>query len=171
MNLLSRLLWLLTVGGGSILVDQLTKQVASQTLSPLLSSLYLDGMLRLIYAENTGIMQSVGSHLPQPVKDLLFTLLPALLFLTLLVYVLLSRQKSRLDLMAFSLLIGGGLSNVIDRLLHDGAVIDFIYVVLWGRMTGIFNLADLAISAGCTILILQALNRRGFKRSQEHGSR
>lgn len=53
---------------------------------------------------------------------------------------------------ALALIIGGGLSNIVDRLTR-GCVIDFIDLKVWPA----FNLADAAISVGTGILILSLL--------------
>ncbi|MDJ0806076.1 MAG: signal peptidase II [Gammaproteobacteria bacterium] len=142
-----------------LLIDQITKQLASQTLSPLISKVWLNGVVRLIYAENTGIMQSIGDDLPGEIRLGLFTLLPSLLIIGLLLVVFLRRQPSRIFLIGSSLVIGGGMGNLLDRLFNEGAVIDFVYLVLWGRMTGIFNFADLSITIGTVVLIFLGLAR------------
>lgn len=144
----------------SILLDQLTKAVAKQTLSPLISKVYLDGGVRLIYAENTGVFSSFGAGLPSELKSILFTLLPVLAFLALLLAILIWRGLSTATLVGASLLIGGGLSNVLDRLLHQGAVIDFVSINVLGYSSSIFNLADLAISLGMVLLAGAWVSRR-----------
>ncbi|MEN8180417.1 MAG: signal peptidase II [Pseudomonadota bacterium] len=159
MSLLHRFLLVAPVLALSILFDQVTKAVAGSTLSPLISTAYLDGVLKFIYTENTGIMFSIGIGLPDTLKYGLFTLLPSLLFVVFLVTIFVRQEMSRLALIACSLIIGGGMSNVIDRLVNDGAVIDFIYLDLWGRLTGIFNIADVAISAGSAVLLIHTLVR------------
>jgi signal peptidase II len=47
---------------------------------------------------------------------------------------------------------GGGLSNLLDRILHDGGVTDFIIVAVGSLNTGIFNMADVYILSGSFIL-------------------
>ena len=50
-----------------------------------------------------------------------------------------------------ALIIGGGLGNLIDRILNQGAVIDFMNIGIGPIRTGVFNVADLAILAGIFI--------------------
>ena len=57
------------------------------------------------------------------------------------------------------MVIGGGLSNVLDRLTNDGAVIDFIFFVLGEVITDIFNLADLVITIGAAIMLIAYLGK------------
>lgn len=53
---------------------------------------------------------------------------------------------------AIALVIGGRLSNLIDRLLHDGLVVDFLQVGVGPLHTGIFNRADVAIMDSLALL-------------------
>ncbi len=52
--------------------------------------------------------------------------------------------------MAF--ITGGGLSNLLDRLIGDGGVTDFMIVGTGYLQTGIFNLADVFILSGSFVL-------------------
>jgi signal peptidase II len=49
------------------------------------------------------------------------------------------------------LIVGGGVSNLIDRLRYGGYVVDFLNVGIGSLRTGIFNVADMAIMAGVII--------------------
>jgi len=66
--------------------------------------------------------------------------------------------------LAFSLIIGGAIGNVIDRLLH-GAVVDFLYFHVGAFSWPAFNVADAAITVG-VVLMLWAHFRPGNKHSQ-----
>lgn len=61
-------------------------------------------------------------------------------------------------LIGFALIIGGGggggIGNLIDRIIH-GSVIDFFQIRLGFFQTGIFNIADIAVTNGVFILLLQ----------------
>jgi signal peptidase II len=61
---------------------------------------------------------------------------------------------SWLALVGLALVAGGGLANWLDRMLHDGAVTDYVSLGVGGLRTGIFNLADLAIVAGVAAFLL-----------------
>lgn len=53
-----------------------------------------------------------------------------------------------------ALFLGGGVSNLLDRLIH-GTVIDFMNVGIGPLRTGIFNVADMAIMLGAGIIVLE----------------
>ncbi len=81
------------------------------------------------------------------------------LIAALLIIHLLRKYDSRaLFCLALSLILGGALGNVIDRLLH-GHVIDFLDFYLRGWHWPTFNLADSAISCGVALLVLDELRQ------------
>jgi signal peptidase II len=75
-----------------------------------------------------------------------------------IVWLLRTHGGQRLFSWALSLILGGALGNVIDRLLH-GYVVDFIQLHAAGRYFPSFNVADSAITLGAVLLILDELMR------------
>ncbi len=75
-----------------------------------------------------------------------------------IVWMLRSHAGQRLFSFALSLILGGALGNVMDRLLH-GYVVDFIQVHYGGWYFPSFNVADSAISVGAACLILDEILR------------
>jgi len=73
----------------------------------------------------------------------------------LLLYVATSRRLQVTQVIAFSLMIGGGAGNLIDRIFNHGAVIDFVNLGVGNLRTGVFNAADVEILAGIALLLLQ----------------
>jgi signal peptidase II len=71
----------------------------------------------------------------------------------------LRRAESRVVAMALGAIVGGALSNVIDRLRY-GAVVDFIQAHLGAWSWYVFNVADAAIVCGVATLLLDSLLRR-----------
>ena len=68
----------------------------------------------------------------------------------------LRRAESRLVATALGVIVGGALSNVLDRL-RFGAVVDFIHAHLGAWSWYVFNLADAAIVCGVAALVLDSL--------------
>ena len=65
--------------------------------------------------------------------------------------------KSVLSLaLAYTLILGGALGNLFDRIVH-GYVVDFISVHYAGWYFPAFNIADMAITAGAMLLIIDML--------------
>ena len=75
-----------------------------------------------------------------------------------IVWMLRRHGHQRLFAWALSLILGGAVGNVIDRLLH-GYVVDFLDFHLAARHFPAFNVADAAISVGAALLILDELRR------------
>lgn len=67
------------------------------------------------------------------------------------------RTTSSLAAMGFALILGGALGNLRDRVLHDGAVFDFLALHLGGMPLFVCNLPDIFISAGAVLLLLDML--------------
>ncbi|MBT9597113.1 MAG: lipoprotein signal peptidase [Vitreoscilla sp.] len=76
----------------------------------------------------------------------------------LIVWMLKKHPAQSLFCFAITMILGGALGNVIDRLLH-GYVVDFIQLHYAGRAFPSFNLADSAITLGAICLVLDELLR------------
>ena len=75
-----------------------------------------------------------------------------------MVWMLRSHAGQKLFGLAISLILGGAIGNVVDRLLH-GYVVDFLDFY-WGAWHfPAFNVADAGISVGATLLILDEILR------------
>lgn len=78
---------------------------------------------------------------------------------TVFIIVMLRRHGGQtLFAWALSLILGGAIGNVVDRLLH-GYVVDFIQLHWAGWYFPSFNVADSAISVGAVLLIWDELRR------------
>lgn len=75
-----------------------------------------------------------------------------------IVWMILKHPGQTLFCLAVTLILGGAVGNVVDRLLH-GHVIDFIQVHWAGWYFPSFNVADSAITIGAALLILDELRR------------
>ena len=134
--------------------DQGTKRAARAGLDGKPPVFLVDRVLVLRYVENEGAFLSLGAQLPRPVRTLIFIAFPLVVLGIMIVYILRRGRIPWAMLVGFSLIVGGGLGNLIDRLLRDGRVGDFIMVGVGGLRTGIFNFADMAVLAGCAVLLL-----------------
>ena len=75
-----------------------------------------------------------------------------------IVWMLRRHGQQKLFSAAISLILGGAIGNVLDRLLH-GYVVDFIQVHYAGWYFPSFNVADSAITVGAVLLVLDELLR------------
>jgi signal peptidase II len=150
MKKLTILLLVLTASVGS---DQITKYTAKYYLEGQGVYRFIGDTFRLGYSENTGAFLGLGSSLPQNVRTFIFSVLVAIFLLGFLIYIIKSASVSKTDVIASGLIIGGGFSNLIDRLVNNGAVIDFMNLGIGSLRTGIFNVADMAIMLGAFLLL------------------
>ncbi|MBM4259806.1 MAG: signal peptidase II [Deltaproteobacteria bacterium] len=139
--------------------DQATKLVAKRQLVPGEILSYAGDTFRLQYAENSGAFLSLGASLPHHWRQWLFTILTGVFLVGLLIYLLVSKSLTRLSLICLSLVCAGGIGNLIDRIAYDGRVVDFLNVGIGPLRTGIFNVADMAITFGALALLLESLRK------------
>lgn len=155
MKFLPKLTLVLVILTSCIGCDQATKLVAKQKLMPGEIFSYAGDTLRLQYAENSGAFLSLGASLPDHWRQLLFTFLTGVFLAGLLIYLLASKTLTRFSLVCLSLVCAGGIGNLIDRIAYDGRVVDFLNVGIGPLRTGIFNVADMAITFGALLLLLE----------------
>jgi signal peptidase II len=144
--------------------DQVSKHLATAHLMGGPTRSYFGDSLRLQYAQNTGGFLSLGAKLPPGVRTALFSVGTALLLGACVVVILRIRRPTPLTL-GLTLVVAGGVSNLWDRLTH-GAVTDFLNLGLGPLRTGIFNIADMAIMTGITLVLLSS----GFGRRKSHNT-
>jgi signal peptidase II len=133
--------------------DQMSKTAARSLLASGAAQSYLGDSLRLQLVENPGSFLSLGASLPEHFRFALFTAAVAALLIGLVAASLFARRLEPWRTVALALVAGGGISNLIDRLLYNGRVTDFLNVGIGGLRTGIFNVADMAIMAGALLLL------------------
>ncbi len=104
-------------------------------------------------ASNTGGAWSLFSTFP---KTLLVVRIA--IILSLLSYALFFNKERKRDL-PFMLIITGALANIADTFIY-GSVVDLFHFVLWGYSFPIFNVADMLIFFGVTIMIFQELLKK-----------
>ena len=129
-----------------LIADQYTKHLA-RGLREAGSIVY--GPLTLVYTENLGAFLSLGERLPPNVREWLFSGAVAIGLIAVGIYLV---RKPDVPL---SLVFAGGVGNLIDRLRFHGRVTDFLYLQAGPLHTGVFNVADMAITAGAIWLLIE----------------
>lgn len=147
-----------------VVCDQLSKQIAEATLV-LYDPVAVLPSFNLMLAYNTGaafsFLAGAGGW-----QRWFFLVLALTISIVLLIWLLRLKPQQKLQAAALALILGGAIGNVIDRALF-GHVIDFIdlyhdvFAGWWFfSKTGhwpAFNIADMAISSGAILLIIDAL--------------
>lgn len=132
--------------------DQVSKAVAADMLATGTERSLLFDVVRLVYAENQGGFLSLGAGLSPVVRTIVFSGLTALGLVALTAFAVRRRRVDGLATLGLVLLISGGFSNWIDRVVR-GSVVDFLNVGVGWLRTGIFNIADVAIMVGALIFL------------------
>lgn len=142
-----------------IVFDLLSKWLAIQCLADNSQTTLLPGVLYLHLVRNNEGFLSIPARLVTSHTDQLLTFGVGLLLLAILA-LLTWRPLQPSIYWGLALVLAGGTANLVDRLLHDGAVIDILRIAIGPLSSGIFNLADLLILGGSFILGSRLLHYR-----------
>ena len=144
--------------------DQVTKNLAKDHLVEGVSTSYLNDMVRLIYVQNTGAALGLGDDLHPQLSFWLLSIFPLVVLSGLCFYALKNARTMRsLELLSFCLIFAGGIGNIIDRILYDRHVTDFLNVGFGDIRTGIFNFADMCVTSGVIGLLFVRLTKSKSK--------
>jgi len=151
-------------------IDRFTKILAKEHLQYRQEPLsYLNDTIRLGYAENTGAFLSFGADWPPRVSFWVFGIIPLLLLLGFFIYCITkAKQLSFARLLPFALVFAGGTGNIVDRLIYDRHVTDFMNVGIGTLRTGIFNFADMCVTTAVIILVFQSCKKDKDQPEQIH---
>ena len=134
--------------------DRATKDLAKEYLKDKENISYFHDLVRLQYAENTGAALNLGDSLSKTAGFWLLSMLPLAFLLLLFAYTVnRSTEKSFRKMFLFALIFAGGMGNILDRIFFDRHVTDFMIIGFKGIHTGIFNFADVCVTAGAILLI------------------
>ncbi len=120
---------------------------------------YLNTHIVIQRVENTGAFLSLGDSLSGPAKTILLNILPLIAILFGLYYILTKPDLNRVTLLGIILIVGGGAGNLYDRIVH-GSVTDFMHINFVLFQTGIFNVADMSITAGAAIILIHSFFKK-----------
>jgi signal peptidase II len=139
-----------------IILDQASKWLVTKSLPLEGTRDLVKGFLRLWHVRNSGAVWGFfqghdGSWVPKVITALAIAALLVVLF-----FFLRAGRHERLELFAYTFIMGGAMGNIIDRL-RLGHVVDFldVYVRSWHWPT--FNVADSCITIGVLLLALSLL--------------
>ena len=135
-----------------------------------------DNFLQIIHVRNTAIAFSIGNGFPDPLKRLLFVLLPVIVLAVLVWYYLSSEEFTKMQRWAVAGILGGGIGNIVDRVFRPEGVVDFISVRFYGifgfERWPTFNVADASVVTSCLLLLLTMfLSGRKSEKSLPQNSR
>ena len=144
----------------SFVLDQFSKIWIRNNYEDYVEQKIIGDFFSLIKVENTGAFLGMGSELPEYARILLLIILPIIVLILITIYTYVEKTLDHISIIGFSLIIGGGIANIFDRILY-GSVTDFLYINLGGIFkTGIFNIADLSVTTGMILVILWSIKKK-----------
>lgn len=132
-----------------VAIDQFIKLLVLEHLKPIGSLSLIDGFIQLNYAENTGA--AFGSFSGKTSLLSIFTLV---IIVVGIVYLLTKKRKVDVEYVCITLIISGGIGNLVDRVFR-GYVVDYIEPLFIDF--AIFNFADILVTCSCIVLVIWLL--------------
>lgn len=148
----------------TLLLDRWTKLLILKRFDLNESIPVIDGFFNITYVRNTGVAFGIFSSFSSPAKSVLLSLFTACAAIVVVTYSVRSPARNRLLQVALSLILGGALGNLYDRLSY-GYVVDFLEFYLGNYHWPSFNVADSAISTGVALLALEIIRSEAPSRS------
>lgn len=130
--------------------DRITKWLVVHFLK---TSYHINSFLEITKTINRGI--SWGFFHSAPEYGYWFITVLIAVFCGALIYYAYARLKEKKSILGEVLIIAGGVSNLIDRVLYNG-VIDFILISIGEWSWPVFNIADIAIVLGATCMLFES---------------
>ena len=134
-------------------IDQISKLLVVNLLTKTNSIAIIKNFFYLTYINNDGAAFSILVG-----KRVLLILIAVLVIVMLIRYIKKNNIQNKLELVSISLIIGGSLGNLIDRVVR-GYVIDFLDFKIFNYNFPIFNLADTFIVIGVFLLLLKEIRK------------
>lgn len=153
-------LWLTAL---TVILDQVTKQMVVASMR-LYESIAVIPFFNITYVHNTGAAFSFLSD-AGGWQRWFFASLAFVVSVVISVWLARLKKNEVLLSVSLSLILGGAIGNLIDRLLY-GYVIDFLDVYYKTWHWPAFNVADSAITLGVVLLLMES---SGIGRPPEEG--
>ena len=137
--------------------DQATKSIVESSIPEREVVPVIPGLFNITHVKNEGAAFGLFADSPAPWKTALLIVVSAALLATVVSVVWRTRRLHWEAGVGLSLVLGGALSNLVDRI-RMGRVVDFLDFYFKNYHWYTFNLADAAIVAGAGFLILHVLS-------------
>ena len=130
------------------IVDQAIKYFISSKMILNQYTVVVKNLLNITYVHNTGAAFSLFDN-----ARIFLIIIGILAVIVFTYYIIKTRTLNDFDMFTHSLLLGGILGNLFDRIIH-GYVIDYISLNLFGYHFPIFNFADICIVLSVILIFI-----------------
>lgn len=134
-----------------VIIDIISKLLVSNNLLLSKSVTIIPNFFYLTYAHNYGGAWSIFEN-----NTLAITIISFIVILGISYYIFKNKVTRKIEIIGYSLLLGGAIGNLIDRIIY-GYVIDFLDFYILGYDFPIFNIADIGIVVGIIFLLISMI--------------
>lgn len=135
------------------IVDQISKILIVKLIDINHSVEVIKNFFYLTYTHNTGAAFSILTG-----QRIFLILIAVAILIILFNHIRKNKVKEKIEILSFSLIIGGSLGNLLDRIVR-GYVIDFVDIKIFGYNFPVFNIADTFIVIGVFLLLIETLRK------------
>ena len=139
------------------ILDQIIKILIQKNMSLYQEITIIPSFFSLYYVKNTGAAFSLLQN-----NSTILLLISFLSVIILNYYIFKEKNITILSKISFGLLLGGIYGNILDRIIHR-SVIDYLSFSVFNYSFPIFNLADIGITVGVGLIILETILKKEVK--------
>ncbi len=139
---------------GAIILDIITKLIIKAKLQYLETIPVIDGFFNIVYVLNPGAAFGFLRNLDDSYRQLFFIVVTIIAII--FIFILMNKETRKLPAYALSLVLAGAIGNLIDRI-HTSYVVDFLDFYIGSYHWPAFNVADICITIGVSLLIIDLL--------------
>lgn len=155
---------LLIIFIAALTADVLTKAAIKENVGHWQSIPVIDGFFYIVHVLNPGAAFGFLRNMDDAYRQIFFIVVTVIAIIC--IFFLMVREKYRLTTTAYALVLSGATGNLIDRI-NTGLVVDFLDFQLWqGYHWPAFNVADICITTGVALLMIDAIFFSGRKKKR-----
>lgn len=134
-----------------LLLDQIVKIIINNCMTLYDEIKLIPNFFSIYYVKNTGAAFSILEN------NTTFLIIVTIIFILIInKFIKKEKEFTKLSSISLGLVLGGMFGNLIDRILHAG-VIDYLSFEFFGYGFPIFNIADIGITVGVTLMLIDML--------------
>ena len=142
-----------------LMVDQIIKIIINNSLELYQVIKVIPNFFSIVFVKNTGAAFSILEN-----NTLFLIIISVIVVIILDKYIKKEEHFTTLSIISLGLILGGVFGNLIDRIIHHG-VIDYLSFSIFSYDFPIFNLADIAITTGVFIMLINILLDKNKRRN------